>query len=634
MNGATIATNSYQGNLAVTSGSACAGDFNTDGKADIVWTNTSTGDRTVWFMSGTSVQVPAFVAKTQEIFTYDDDGNLTRDGRWVYQYDAENRLVAMFTRGAPVDDPFAGNSDNVAVWNSGVARQKLMFTYDYLGRRVAKQVFSYGVSSWVPGDSLRFVWNGWSLIAMLDANNGNALQASYYWGLDLSGTGQGAGGVGGLLLTQEGGNSYLSMFDGMGNVHGMIKASDGSIAAAYEYDAFGNILRESGSYAASNPFQYSTKYTDVETGLVYYGHRFYSPSLGRFINKDPAEEAGGVNLYGFCGNNVINGYDLLGLAVNAASPGDLNPALRNSADATVQARFAWLDSVLQTSVGNWYSMGGGAASQRSLFGLDNGPIDDGGMDMVLMMQHLNDFSRHVALNDALGRATRAGVDGDGNVRLQSTEEDAAIIQAAAMQYESDTGNAGLVGVGSISPNGFMQIAYRDGSTHLVAPNSTPGSTAGLIVSTDKTFGLGSPADTTTAVFGGRATVYNAKPGALTASGQPFDPTAFTAAAPKDLVPILGTTVTVEYYQEGQPIAVIEVVVNDRGPYAVDSQGHAIYPLRPNPTNVIDLTPAAMQALTGKTYNNVQVQVSIPSPTNQTLYYPRVNGQPQSQPPGN
>jgi hypothetical protein len=62
-------------------------------------------------------------------------------------------------------------------------------------------------------------------------------------------------------MVQDGGNTYLPMYDAMGNVHGMIKASDGSLAAAYEYDAFGQTLRESGPYAASNPFRFSTKYT-------------------------------------------------------------------------------------------------------------------------------------------------------------------------------------------------------------------------------------------------------------------------------------------------------------------------------------------------------------------------------------
>ena len=62
--------------------------------------------------------------------------------------------------------------------------------------------------------------------------------------------------------------TYLSAHDGMGNVHAMIKASDGSIATAYEYDASGKTLPESGPYAVANPFRYSTKYTN--TDLVYH----------------------------------------------------------------------------------------------------------------------------------------------------------------------------------------------------------------------------------------------------------------------------------------------------------------------------------------------------------------------------
>lgn len=55
-------------------------------------------------------------------------------------------------------------------------------------------------------------------------------------------------------------------------------------------------------------------YTDDETSLVYYGYRYYSPLLGRFINRDPIGEEGGINLYGFCGNDGVNGYDFLGLS--------------------------------------------------------------------------------------------------------------------------------------------------------------------------------------------------------------------------------------------------------------------------------------------------------------------------------
>jgi RHS repeat-associated protein len=87
----------------------------------------------------------------------------------------------------------------------------------------------------------------------------------------------------------------------------------GAITAAYEYDPFGNQQTSAGTYAASNPFRSATKCTDAETGLVYYGLRYYSPQLGRFVHRDPIEEQGGVNLYAFCGNDPVNRCDLLGL---------------------------------------------------------------------------------------------------------------------------------------------------------------------------------------------------------------------------------------------------------------------------------------------------------------------------------
>jgi RHS repeat-associated protein len=247
-----------------------------------------------------------FVALTPEPFTYDDDGNLTSDGRWDYTYDAENRVVAMQTKSTVIGSaPLMPNAD----------ARRLEFKNDYLGRRAQKTVRAgwNGSSFTTVVSDERFVYNGWNAIAKLNALSSNALVASYYWGLDWSGTLQGAGGVGGLALSVEGGNSYLPMLDGNGNVMGLIKASSGSIDAAYEYDAFGQTLRESGSYAASNPFRFSTKYTDAETSLVYYGLRYYSPALGRFINKDPIEEQGGLNLYGFCANNGVNRWDYLGM---------------------------------------------------------------------------------------------------------------------------------------------------------------------------------------------------------------------------------------------------------------------------------------------------------------------------------
>ncbi len=80
-----------------------------------------------------------------------------------------------------------------------------------------------------------------------------------------------------------------------------------------QYSPYGRLLRAEGPMAQKNPFRFSTKYTDDETGLVYYGFRYYSPSLGRFINRDPIEEQGGLNLYAAFANDPINHIDYLGM---------------------------------------------------------------------------------------------------------------------------------------------------------------------------------------------------------------------------------------------------------------------------------------------------------------------------------
>ncbi|MBM3853866.1 MAG: RHS repeat-associated core domain-containing protein, partial [Verrucomicrobia bacterium] len=94
-----------------------------------------------------------------------------------------------------------------------------------------------------------------------------------------------------------------------------VNGATGTVAAVYEYSPYGELLRNVApdSAAAGQPFRFSTKFTDEETGLVYYGRRYYQPANGRFLGRDPIEEMGGLNLYGFCGNNAINRWDVLGM---------------------------------------------------------------------------------------------------------------------------------------------------------------------------------------------------------------------------------------------------------------------------------------------------------------------------------
>jgi RHS repeat-associated protein len=128
--------------------------------------------------------------------------------------------------------------------------------------------------------------------------------------------------VGGLLelLDANSGVSYFALSDANGNVAGLVNATTGTSAASYEYGAFGKPIQTTGVAVTLNPFRFSSKYTDSETDELYYGQRYYNPSTGRWLSRDPIEEQGGKNLYGFVANNAVNYTDLLGRALNPFNP--------------------------------------------------------------------------------------------------------------------------------------------------------------------------------------------------------------------------------------------------------------------------------------------------------------------------
>ncbi|MCL4787655.1 MAG: type IV secretion protein Rhs, partial [Verrucomicrobia bacterium] len=200
-----------------------------------------------------------YVPKTTETFAYDADGNLTNDSRWSYTWDAENRVTS-FTRNSSAP--------------SG-AKAKVDCEYDARWRRTQKIVSMWNGSAYVPQSTNRFVYDGWNLVAILNHTNG--LMQSFTWGTDASGCMQGAGGVGGLIsmTVHQGTNAgtYFYWHDGNHNVVALVNAASGAIAGQWEYDAFGNLLRATGTMASENPFLFSTKFYDWDTGFYYYGYR-------------------------------------------------------------------------------------------------------------------------------------------------------------------------------------------------------------------------------------------------------------------------------------------------------------------------------------------------------------------------
>jgi RHS repeat-associated protein len=142
-----------------------------------------------------------------------------------------------------------------------------------------------------------YIYDGWRVIQERDGDNTPAV--SYTRGTDLSGTLEGAGGIGGLLARSHGysgGNWSTHNFyhaDGNGNVTCLVTSAQG-LAASYRYDPYGNIISQSGSLTNDNVYRFSSKEFHAQTGLYYYGYRFYAPNLQRWLTTDPIDEKGFV----------------------------------------------------------------------------------------------------------------------------------------------------------------------------------------------------------------------------------------------------------------------------------------------------------------------------------------------------
>src|SRR5579885_774534 len=220
-------------------------------------------------VSAVNVQV------TNSAYTYDLNGNLISDGTRNFAYDDENELIS--------------------VWQTNVWRED--YVYDgKLRRRITRQ-FTWNGSGWQLTNEVHYVYDGNVVIQERDQNNLPVV--TYTRGEDLSGTLQGAGGIGGLLARTDMGqwigndvnaNAYY-ISDGRGNIIGLVN-TNGWRVAHYKYDPYGNLLAESGPLASANQYRFSSKEWNDNASLYYYGFRFYDPNLQRWPNRDPLSEPG------------------------------------------------------------------------------------------------------------------------------------------------------------------------------------------------------------------------------------------------------------------------------------------------------------------------------------------------------
>jgi len=117
-------------------------------------------------------------------------------------------------------------------------------------------------------------------------------------------------GPGGLPLEQVSGNTvYYYQQDQLGSTRILTDAS-GTPVASYNYDSSGNITSQTGT--VSNPFLFAGQYRDAESGLYYLRARYYDPSTGQLISRDPKLSSTWAP-YAYVGDNPINASDPSGM---------------------------------------------------------------------------------------------------------------------------------------------------------------------------------------------------------------------------------------------------------------------------------------------------------------------------------
>jgi RHS repeat-associated protein len=172
--------------------------------------------------------------------------------------------------------------------------------YDGKLRRRIEKDFTWTNSAWSQTNEIHFIYDG--NLVVQERNTNNQPVVEYTRGNDLSGTLQGAGGIGGLLARSQdslpptpfyAAHAYYHA-DGNGNITMLINSSQ-TMVAKYLYNAFGDTLAQSGALAAANTYRFSSKEWNANSGLYYYLYRFYDPNLQRWVNGDPLGDRSSFN---------------------------------------------------------------------------------------------------------------------------------------------------------------------------------------------------------------------------------------------------------------------------------------------------------------------------------------------------
>ncbi len=167
------------------------------------------------------------------------------------------------------------------------------YTYDPSGRRIEKTV---------DGDTTTYIYDGGNVIA--EYNDTGSLSKKFIHGPYIDEPVC-------MIDVENSSEVYYYHYDGLGSVVALSNSS-GNSCQSYEYSAFGQVAAEYPEFR-TNPYLFTGRRFDYNTGLYYYRARYYNPYIGRFLQTDPIGYGAGMNWYTYCGNNPIGRTDASGL---------------------------------------------------------------------------------------------------------------------------------------------------------------------------------------------------------------------------------------------------------------------------------------------------------------------------------
>ena len=216
--------------------------------------------------------------------TSDNNGNVTQDLQNQYQYDEGNRLVLVAQASVPV-----GN-----------------YAYDALGRRISKTTAA--------GTTVFY----YDAARIIEERVGSATTASYVYGNYIDE----------VLAKDSGSQRVYYHQNALWSVHALSDAN-GAVVERYSYDAYGSLSVLSPTYELlSTPplayFTFTGREFDAECGIFHYRARAHSPSLGRFLQRDPLGYVDGMNLYEYVKSNPTDAVDPLGTGANDVSSASIS----------------------------------------------------------------------------------------------------------------------------------------------------------------------------------------------------------------------------------------------------------------------------------------------------------------------